>query len=78
VAGADFVANSDSRRSSVEQHVDLFRLDFHAVERVFVERLPLDSPRLVTPEGKPTQLAIGFATYFEVSDPHTMEDCAYA
>jgi hypothetical protein len=59
----------------VEEHVDLFHIDWLAGTERFERRLPLGDPLLVTPEGKPTQLAGGWATYFRVSEPHSSDAC---
>jgi hypothetical protein len=59
-------------------HRDLYRDDPpSAKEPRFVERLALDDPRLVKDDGSPTQLAVGWATYYHASEPHTMEDCPH-
>jgi hypothetical protein len=71
------MTNSQSRRSEIE-HRDLFRSDPLAGRYEFVKRLPLDEPLLVKPDGRPTQLAEGWVTYYEVSEAHTMADCPHA
>lgn len=59
------------------EHVDLYRLDWQNLRRVHIKRLPVDDPLLVKPDGTPTQIAIGWATYYEVSEPHTLADCPH-
>lgn len=58
-----------------EQHVDLYRSDPLGGHDVFMRRLKLDDSLLITLAGDPTQLAIGWATYHHVSEPHTMAEC---
>lgn len=66
------------RETSAEQHVDLFKVDpLSSAPPRFLRRLALDDPMLVTANGKPTQLATGWATYTEVSAPHTMAECPH-
>jgi hypothetical protein len=61
----------------VAEHVDLYRLDWHTGSEQFVRWLSLDDPMLVTPRGTPTQVALGRATYFRVSEPHAEEACPH-
>lgn len=60
------------------RHVDVFKTDpLSGDGPKFLKRVGLDDPVMVTPDGKPTQVAIGWASYVCVSEPHTMEDCPY-
>lgn len=67
---------SPSTQSS--RHVDLIRVRALEGYETFLRRLPLDDSLLVKPDGSPTQLAQGWATYLRVSEPHTPEECPYA
>lgn len=77
----DRVMNDPSRSlPAQESHVDLFAIDWLASRPGlrFVRQLALDDPLLVRPDGGPTQLAEGRATYMSVSEPHTNEECPHA
>lgn len=75
-ARASGQAGSTTRPTS---HVDLYHVDpLSTTEPRFVKRLALDDPTLVKPDGSPTQLATGWATYAHASAPHTMDDCPHA
>jgi hypothetical protein len=62
----------------MNRHVDLFHVDWWGSTRTFDRRLALDDPLLVKPDGTPTQLAQGWASYYDVSEPHTMAECPHA
>lgn len=56
-------------------HRDLFQVNVLTGSEKFVRRLSLDDPMLVAEDGLPTQLAVGWSTYYHVSEPHTLTDC---
>lgn len=61
-------------------HHDLYRIDWLAAggpRLEFVRRIPTDDPLLVRPDGQPTQLAQGTATYMHAEGPHTTADCPH-
>jgi hypothetical protein len=62
-----------------ELHVDLYYANpLVSADGGFRRRVALDDPIMMKPDGKPTQLAMGWATYYYVSEPHTMADCPEA
>jgi hypothetical protein len=64
-----------------DQHIDLFRLDPLSNTRSswFVGRYTIDGKRIDgdSIEQLGAQVLAGWATYYDVSEPHTMADCPH-